>query len=129
MKIETTCSGLKPGSTERKRVKLLMSSPAPTSSTSAKAISASTNIWRNPIDTHNSSLDWAGARRWCATRQSGAFAGWRPNRGWDDHIFATRLFSYTFRLCLERQPRELGEFVIVHELVHLLAPNHGKVFN
>ena len=25
-------------------------------------------------------------------------------------------------------PRELGEFVIVHVLVHLLAPNHGKVF-
>ena len=25
-------------------------------------------------------------------------------------------------------PRELGEFVIVHELVHLLVPNHGKVF-
>ena len=25
-------------------------------------------------------------------------------------------------------PRELGEFVIVHELVHLLTPNHGKVF-
>lgn len=25
-------------------------------------------------------------------------------------------------------PRDLGEYVIVHELVHMLAPNHGKVF-
>jgi predicted metal-dependent hydrolase len=25
-------------------------------------------------------------------------------------------------------PQELAEYVIVHELVHLLAPNHGKVF-
>jgi hypothetical protein len=25
-------------------------------------------------------------------------------------------------------PKELGEFVIVHELVHQLAPNHDKVF-
>jgi len=25
-------------------------------------------------------------------------------------------------------PTDLGEFVIVHELMHLLAPNHGKVF-
>ncbi len=22
----------------------------------------------------------------------------------------------------------MGEFVIVHELIHLIAPNHGKVF-
>jgi len=25
-------------------------------------------------------------------------------------------------------PKPLTEFVIVHELVHMLAPNHGKVF-
>ena len=25
-------------------------------------------------------------------------------------------------------PRDLAEYVIVHELVHLLAPNHGKLF-
>ena len=25
-------------------------------------------------------------------------------------------------------PKDFGEFVVVHELVHLLAPNHGKVF-
>jgi len=25
-------------------------------------------------------------------------------------------------------PKDLGEFVIVHELVHLLAPKHGKLF-
>lgn len=25
-------------------------------------------------------------------------------------------------------PKTLGEFVVVHELVHLLAPNHGVVF-
>ncbi len=25
-------------------------------------------------------------------------------------------------------PEELSEFVIVHELVHLLVPNHGKLF-
>jgi predicted metal-dependent hydrolase len=25
-------------------------------------------------------------------------------------------------------PKMLGEFVIVHEVVHIIAPNHGKVF-
>jgi len=34
----------------------------------------------------------------------------------------------TLNTDLLRLPRDLGEFVIVHELVHLLAPNHSKVF-
>lgn len=29
---------------------------------------------------------------------------------------------------LLRLPKSLGEFVIIHELVHLLVPNHGRVF-
>ena len=40
--------------------------------------------------------------------------------------------STTGRLTLDASllelPKKLGEFVIVHELVHLIAPNHGKVF-
>jgi predicted metal-dependent hydrolase len=36
--------------------------------------------------------------------------------------------SMTLDLGLLKLPQELGEFVIVHELVHLLAPNHGRVF-
>jgi predicted metal-dependent hydrolase len=34
----------------------------------------------------------------------------------------------TLNTDLRNLPQYLGEFVIVHELVHLLAPNHGKVF-
>ena len=40
--------------------------------------------------------------------------------------------SMNGRLTLNRElldlPKPLGEYVIVHELAHLLAPNHGKVF-
>lgn len=25
-------------------------------------------------------------------------------------------------------PRDVGEFVIVHEIIHMIAPNHGPVF-
>jgi predicted metal-dependent hydrolase len=46
-------------------------------------------------------------------------------RKWASVSTAGRL---TLNLELLDLPRELGEFVIVHELVHLLAPNHGKVF-
>jgi len=45
---------------------------------------------------------------------------------------STTISPYAGRLTLNSElltlPRDLGEFVIVHELVHLLAPNHGRVF-
>jgi predicted metal-dependent hydrolase len=34
----------------------------------------------------------------------------------------------TLNTALLQLPKTLGEFVIVHELVHLLASNHGRVF-
>lgn len=34
----------------------------------------------------------------------------------------------TLNMELLELPKDLGEFVIVHEIVHILAPNHGKVF-
>lgn len=46
-------------------------------------------------------------------------------RKWASMSTAGRLTMDTHLL---RLPKPLGEFVIVHELVHLLAPNHGKVF-
>ena len=36
--------------------------------------------------------------------------------------------NLTINAELRALPAELGEYVIVHELVHLLIPNHGKVF-
>lgn len=47
------------------------------------------------------------------------------SRKWASMSTAGRLTMDTHLL---RLPKSLGEFVIVHELVHLLAPNHGKVF-
>jgi predicted metal-dependent hydrolase len=32
----------------------------------------------------------------------------------------------TLNLELLELPKELGEFVIVHEILHIIAPNHGK---
>ena len=44
---------------------------------------------------------------------------------WASISTAGRLTLSTELLAL---PKELGEFVIVHELVHLIAPKHGKLF-
>jgi len=71
-------------------------------------------------------LRWA-ARHWAAR------IGVKPTRiqlrpmhsKWGSISTAGRL---TLNTELIELPRSLGEFVIVHELVHLLAPNHGRVF-
>lgn len=34
----------------------------------------------------------------------------------------------TFSSDLLDEPRDFGEAVIVHELIHLIAPNHGRLF-
>ena len=47
------------------------------------------------------------------------------SRKWASISTAGRL---TLNLELLELPRELGEFVIVHEILHIIAPNHGKVF-
>jgi len=49
----------------------------------------------------------------------------KMRRKWASISTAGRL---TLSIDLLQIPEELGEFVIVHELVHLLVPNHGKVF-
>lgn len=50
----------------------------------------------------------------------------RPMKNkWASISTAGRLTLNTDLLTL---PKDLGELVIVHELVHLLVPNHGKVF-
>jgi predicted metal-dependent hydrolase len=44
---------------------------------------------------------------------------------WASMSTAGRLTLNTDLLAI---PRSIAEYVVVHELVHLLAPNHGKVF-
>jgi predicted metal-dependent hydrolase len=36
--------------------------------------------------------------------------------------------AVTFSSELLYEPRDFGEAVIVHELIHLIAPNHGRLF-
>jgi predicted metal-dependent hydrolase len=49
----------------------------------------------------------------------------RMSRKWASISSAGRL---TLNSELLELPRSLGEFVIVHEIVHMIAPNHGKLF-
>lgn len=47
------------------------------------------------------------------------------SRKWASISISGRLTLNTELLEL---PKDLGEFVIVHEILHIIAPNHGRVF-
>jgi predicted metal-dependent hydrolase len=80
-----------------------------------------------PQQTNPEDLKWT-VRHWAARiGVTIAQIHLRPmKRKWASISTAGRLTLDTDLLPL---PAELAEFVVVHELVHLLAPNHGKVFN
>lgn len=47
------------------------------------------------------------------------------SRKWASISTAGRL---TLNIELLELPKEIGEFVIVHEVLHMIVPNHGRVF-
>lgn len=79
------------------------------------------NAWRSADDLK--ALAYAWAERINITLRQVSVRKMR--RKWASISTAGRL---TLSTDLLQIPKELGEFVIVHELVHLLVPNHGKVF-
>jgi len=88
----------------------------------------------NQAENRISSTTWHDSEdlRW-AVRNWSAWIGVKPARvqirpmstKWAS---ITTTGSMTLDTDLLSLPKELGEFAIVHELVHLLAPNHGRVF-
>jgi predicted metal-dependent hydrolase len=79
------------------------------------------NKWRDAEELKRAAHDWA-ARIGVRAIQIQVRA---MKNKWASISTAGRLTLNTELLTL---PKEFGDFVIVHELVHLLAPNHGKVF-
>jgi predicted metal-dependent hydrolase len=77
--------------------------------------------WRNTDDLKAAAFAWAQRINIILLQVSVR----KMRRKWASMSTAGRL---TLSADLLTIPRELGEFVIVHELVHLLIPNHGKVF-
>lgn len=63
--------------------------------------------------------------RWDAIRKPPQIHLREMRRKWASLSGVGRL---TLNLELVELPKDLGEFVLVHELVHMLAPNHGKIF-
>lgn len=89
--------------------------------TAAKMAAASPSRWQDAEE-----LRWA-VRHWAA--RIGVKAPQvqlrKMRRKWASISVVGRL---TLNSELIELPKDLGEFVIVHELVHHLAPNHGRVF-
>lgn len=84
-------------------------------------IKLANNIWHDAEE-----LKWA-ARHW-AVRLSVKMPQIHVRRmrsKWASMSTAGRM---TLNADLIEIPRDLGDYVIVHELVHLLAPSHGKLF-
>src|SRR6476646_1755242 len=83
-------------------------------------------VYDGPTWQDTEELRWAG-RHWAV--QLGVRVPYIHSRAmttkWASMSTAGRL---TLDVGLVRVPKPLGEFVIVHELVHMLAPNHGKLF-
>lgn len=71
-------------------------------------------------------LKWA-ARHWAAhmSVKMPQIHVRRMRSKWASMSTAGRL---TLNADLIEIPKDLGEYVIVHELVHLLTPSHGKLF-
>lgn len=87
----------------------------------AKPALSRANKWRDADELKRAAHDWA-ARIKVKAREIHVR---RMKTKWASISTAGRLTLNTDLISI---PKELGEFVIVHELVHLLAPNHGKVF-
>ena len=79
------------------------------------------NVWNDSEDLKNAVRGWAD-RMGVEVREVHLRD---MRRKWASISTSGRLTLNTDLLDL---PEALGEFVIVHELVHLLAPNHGRVF-
>lgn len=79
------------------------------------------NRWRNKDEFKQRVLDWAG-KLGVEVRSLSV----RPMRNkWASCSLQGNL---NFNVELVALDREIGDYVIVHELLHFFAPNHGKLW-
>jgi len=79
------------------------------------------NRWRNKEEFKSRVMEWAAK---LGVKASGLYV--RPmHRKWASCSAAGTLSFNEELLSLDR---EIGDYVIVHELLHFFAPNHGKLW-